>query len=77
MQHILEYLPLEEGTVFNGVMITDVVRGKSVLVYRCSEDELLGKLSFNNYKGIENCLALQKIISRKKQLMPYLLGVWG
>ena len=55
-------------------MITDVLLEGSQLLYVGDEDTIHQAF---NIKGSENCAFVPKIMSRKKQVIPMLSGLWG
>ena len=56
------------------LMITDVLLEGSQLLYVGDEDTIHQAF---NIKGSENCAFVPKIMSRKKQVIPMLSGLWG
>lgn len=72
-----QHLPLK-SFLLNAVFITDVMKSVSLLYFTARPGtyaQICALSGFNCHLGLENCLYMPDMISRKKQLMPHLIDV--
>ena len=68
----LDHFRTSEGLLFSCMLVTDINLQDSLLVFSAS-DEILDNITYPTAKaGLDNIFDLHGIVSRKKQLIPYL-----
>lgn len=74
-EHILKYLTSladQKGLLFSSLLVTDLNRYSSFLFIR-GEDDFIRKIEYPKYR--DNVYFLKDVLSRKKQLMPYIADI--